>query len=336
MVEDIRYITQITGDNPEGKAQLDNFIDPYEKYPVIAVTSRLMSTGVDAKTCKLIVLDRVVGSMTEFKQIIGRGTRVREDCGKMYFTILDFRKNYTKFSDPDFDGDPVMIIDVPEDKDFPPEDEPSGDEGGSGKDSGETPTGDDGDDGDKRVKYHVKGSQVTIVNEKVEYLDANGRLITMSIVEYSRMNLRKVYPLWEDFRRAWLAEKKKQELLDQLEDDGVFIELAKDIVPKEDIDAYDLISYIGYDIEPLSKDERIDFILMSGYLNKFSKENQEVVKLLLEEYRSKDIDELRNLKLLKLPQFIHKGSLKTIVSGFGGRDEYYRMLDEVEERIYSA
>lgn len=334
-IEDIRYVTQITGDNPEGKAQLDNFIDPYEKYPVIAVTSRLMSTGVDAKTCKVVVLDKTVGSMTEFKQIIGRGTRVREDCGKMFFTILDFRKNYTKFSDPEFDGDPIMIYDVPEDGEFPDEKiPPNGNNPGGDKTPPEP--GDDPVGHSSKKQYHINGVDVTIINEKVDYLDANGNLITMSIIEYSRINMRKVYTHLEEFRKAWLAEKCKQQLLDQLENDGVFTEIVKDIIAKEGVDDYDVLSYIGYNIEPLTKDERIDHIIMSGYLNKFSEENREIVRLLLEEYRSKDIDELRNLKILKLPKFEKKGQPKAILSGFGGKEKYNEMLDEVENEIYSA
>ncbi len=336
-IEDIRYVTQITGDNPQGKAQLDNFIDPYEKYPVIAVTSRLMSTGVDAKTCKVVVLDKPVRSMTEFKQIIGRGTRVYEDCDKMFFTILDFRKNYTKFSDPEFDGDPVKIYDVDENDAFP-DDEKDNDycDFDNGYDNDDNPCDNEENHKNKKQQYFIQGSKVNIVNEKVEYLDANGKLITMDIIEYSRMNLNKVFNGLEEFRKAWLMEKCKHNLLDQLEKDGVFVDIIKEIINKSNIDEYDVISYIGYNLEPLTKDERIDRIIMSGYLDKFNNENKEIVRLLLDEYKSKDIDELRNLKILKLPTFIKKGTPKSILNSFGGKEKYNKMIDEVESEIYTA
>ncbi|WP_332236860.1 EcoAI/FtnUII family type I restriction enzme subunit R [Sporolactobacillus sp. KGMB 08714] len=340
-VEDPRYITQITGDNEEGKKQLDNFIDAFEKYPVVVVTSRLMSTGVDAKTCKVIALDRPIGSMTEFKQIIGRGTRVREDRGKMFFTILDFRKNYTKFSDPDFDGEPVSVFDVGEAENFPNDDnntldnrsDENNNNSGSIAESGEN-YGDEKEHR-KRKKYIIDGIPVEVINEHVEYLDANGNLITMSIIDYSRMNLKKVYPMFEDFRKAWLANKKKSELLDQLTEDGVFIDPVKDTFEKG-IDEYDILSYIGYEKEPLSKNERIDAILRSGYLDKFTPGNQEIIKLLLDEYRTKSIDELMNLKVLELPQFIQINSPMKIVKSFGGKNKYNEMLDDVSGNIYIA
>lgn len=265
-LEDIRYVTQITGDNPEGKAQLDNFIDPYEKYPVIAVTSRLMSTGVDAKTCKVIALDRPVGSMTEFKQIIGRGTRVREDCGKMFFTILDFRRNYTKFSDPDFDGEPVMIYDVAEDGEFPAETDPPA--AGGGEDTPPT-IGGDTDDGGRRTQYHINGVDVNIINEKVDYLDANGNLITMSIIEYSRINMNKIYSGMDEFRQVWLAEKNKQELLDQLENDGVFVEIVKDMIANKPTDEYAVLTYIGYGQVNMNVKGAAQKNLNTGWLKEF-------------------------------------------------------------------
>lgn len=345
------YIVQITSGS-EDKIYLDDFTDPHEARPVVAVTSRLMSTGVNSQTTKLIVLDRTVNSMTEFKQIIGRGTRVREDCDKLYFTIMDFRKNYVKFADPAFDGEPVAVKEFGESDPFT-DDDFVGDEQGETDgmdDTNDNWDGDDNSDWDdiedneedggrkegKRKKIYVDGIPVSIVNEMVEYMDANGNLITMSIIDYSRNNMRRIYTYFEKFREVWLAQKKKEELLQKLVSEGVFIDYVKEILPKENVDDYDVLSYIGYDIEPLTKDERIDRILASGYLDKFTSENQDIIRLLLEAYRTHDIDELTNMRILSMPEFIKKGTPPAIVKGFGGREKYMEMLDEVEEMLYAS
>lgn len=345
------YIVQITSGS-EDKIYLDDFTDPHEARPVVAVTSRLMSTGVNSQTTKLVVLDRTVNSMTEFKQIIGRGTRVREDCDKLYFTIMDFRKNYVKFADPAFDGEPVAVKEFGESDPFM-DDDFVGDEQGEidgMDDTNDNWDGDDNSDWDdiedneedggrkkgKRKKIYVDGIPVSIVNEMVEYMDANGNLITMSIIDYSRNNMRRIYTYFEKFREVWLAQKKKEELLQKLVSEGVFIDYVKEILPKENVDDYDVLSYIGYDIEPLTKDERIDRILASGYLDKFTSENQDIIRLLLEAYRTHDIDELTNMRILSMPEFIKKGTPPAIVKGFGGREKYMEMLDEVEEMLYAS
>lgn len=341
------YIVQITSGS-EDKIYLDDFTDPKEVRPVVAVTSRLMSTGVNSQTTKLVVLDRTVNSMTEFKQIIGRGTRVREDYDKLYFTIMDFRKNYVKFADPAFDGEPVAVKEFGESDPFT-DDDFVGDEKGKtdGIDINDNGDGDDNSDWDdseedgeckkgKRKKIYVDGIPVSIVNEMVEYMDANGNLITMSIIDYSRNNMRRMYTYFEKFREVWLAQKKKEELLQKLVSEGVFIDYVKETLPKENVDDYDVLSYIGYDIEPLTKNERIDRILASGYLDKFTPENQDVIRLLLEAYRTYDIDELTNMRILSMPEFIKKGTPPTIVKGFGGREKYMEMLDEVEEMLYAS
>jgi len=347
------YIVQITS-GAEDKIYLDDFTDPHEARPVVAVTSRLMSTGVNTQTCKLVVLDRTVNSLTEFKQIIGRGTRVREDCDKLYFTIMDFRKNYVKFADPAFDGEPVAVKEFGENDPFtdnddnnwnggqgdcenPEEDRDGLKNGGDSDDNGNTSGSDEsGKKKGKRKKIYVAGIPVTIVNEMVEYLDANGNLITMSIYDYSRNNLRRMYTYFEKFREVWLAQKKKDELLQNLVSEGVFVDYVKETLPQENVDDYDVLSYIGYDIEPLTKDERIDRILASGYLDKFSPENQDIIRLLLEAYRNHDIDELTNMRILNMPEFIEKGTPPSIVNGFGGKDKYMEMLSEIEKQIYAA
>lgn len=334
------YVAQMTAE-PSDKELLDDFTDPHEKIPVIAVTSRLMSTGVNTQTCKLVVLDRTVNSMTEFKQIIGRGTRVHEDCKKLYFTIMDFRKNYVKFAEPGFDGEPVKIKDVGENDSFDDGDTPDNDqmEEDCWYDEEDTDDWEDPEDDDRghgKDKPIVDVSEVRIVNELVEYLDANGNLITVSIVDYSRNNLRRLYPYYEEFRKVWLAQKKKQELLEKLVSDGVFIDYVRSTITKENVDDYDVLSYIGYEKEPLTKEERIDRILQSGYLEKFSQENQDIIKLLLEAYKEHDIDELTNMRILNMPKFIQKGTPPAIVKSFGGKKEYEEMLGEVTRELYSA
>ena len=340
IVEEPYYVAQMTAE-PSDKELLDDFTDPHEMIPVIAITSRLMSTGVNTQTCKLVVLDRTVNSMTEFKQIIGRGTRVHEDCEKLYFTIMDFRKNYVKFAEPEFDGEPVKIKDVGEDDSFDDVDTPDNDQKEEDcwydeDDADDWEGGENNDKGRGRDKPIVDVPEVRIVNELVEYLDANGNLITVSIVDYSRNNLRRLYPYYEEFRKVWLAQKKKQELLEKLVSDGVFIDYVRSTIAKENVDDYDVLSYIGYEKEPLTKEERIERILQSGYLDKFSQENQDIIKLLLEAYKEHDIDELTNMRILNMPEFIQKGTPPAIVKSFGGKKEYEEMLGEVTQKLYSA
>ncbi len=345
VVEYPHYISRFTS-NSEDIPYLDSFTDWHEKVPTIAVTSRLLSTGVNTVDTKLVVLDRTIGSMTEFKQIVGRGTRVEERVGKLYFTIMDFRKNYVKFADPAFDGEPVKIKTVDGDDPFTDDDDddisgggdiPGGNDGSSDGDGdypGGTADGGDNPPKKKRTQYVIKGIKVEIINEAVQYLDPTGRLITTSIIEYSRMNLLKVYPYFEEFRKVWMANKKKDELLKRLVRDGVFIDYVRETIPQEHIDDYDVLSYIGYNIEPLTKEERIDRILSSGYLEKFSPENQDIIRLLLNAYREHDIDELTNIRILNMPEFIQKGTPPSIVNGFGGRQAYQDMLTEIEEKLY--
>ena len=230
------------------------------------------------------------------------------------------------FGDDKEDTD--IHIDPEDGTDFP--DDNTSDDGDSDTD------GSDNSGKKKRVRYVVEGIPVRVVNEAVEYLDANGNLITKSIIDYSRANLRRLYPYFDEFRKVWLAQKRKQELLNKLVSDGVFVDFVKETLPKDHVDDYDVLSYIGYDIEPLTKEERIERILVSGYLDKFSKENQDIIKLLLEAYRDHDIDELTNLRILNMPEFIQKGTAKEILGSFGGREKYIEMLNEIEMKLYAA
>jgi len=234
--ENRKYVMRITGDNPEGKAELDNFISPESRYPVIATTSKLMSTGVDAQTCKLIVLDKRIQSMTEFKQIIGRGTRINEDYGKFYFTIMDFKKATELFADPDFDGEPVEIYGPGE-----------GGNGGSGDPDGET----------NREKYFVDDVDVDVVTERTQYYGPDGKLITESLKDYTRKTVLKDFESLDSFLKHWNEAEKKQAILSELEERGVLLEALAEEVGK-DFDPFDLICHVAFDRPPLSRKARAE------------------------------------------------------------------------------
>lgn len=332
VAEDSRYIMQITGDNQVGKEQLDNFVDPSSKYPVIAVTSRLMSTGVDAETCEIVVLDRIIGSMTEFKQIIGRGTRIKqeyecdgEEKSKMYFTILDFRKNYLKFNDPAFDGTPVTITDVPEENDFPkPPIKPNP----------ETPPQPPATP--HRVA-RVNGVDVTIVGEDVQYLDLDGNLVTQNITSCIRNNIITQYPDFESFKAAWLLANDKARFASEL---LLGIEWGSGFKTKYGytVDDFDIIAYMGYDIEPpMSKHQRTQSLAIANYLEQFDDDKKEVIRLLLDAYAETNFTNLRDIKnIFSQPQFTEIGltPLKAVKQVFGGKDKYFKCLNEIENKLY--
>lgn len=332
VAEDSRYIMQITGDNQVGKEQLDNFVDPSSKYPVIAVTSRLMSTGVDAETCEIVVLDRIIGSMTEFKQIIGRGTRIKqeyecdgEEKSKMYFTILDFRKNYLKFNDPAFDGTPVTITDVPEENDFPkPPIKPNP----------ETPPQPPATP--HRVA-RVNGVDVTIVGEDVQYLDLDGNLVTQNITSCIRNNIITQYPDFESFKAAWLLANDKARFASEL---LLGIEWGSGFKTKYGytVDDFDIIAYMGYDIEPpMSKHQRTQRLAIANYLEPFDDDKKEVIRLLLDAYAETNFTNLRDIKnIFSQPQFSEIGltPLKAVKQVFGGKDKYFKCLNEIENKLY--
>lgn len=332
VAEDSRYIMQITGDNQVGKEQLDNFVDPSSKYPVIAVTSRLMSTGVDAETCEIVVLDRIIGSMTEFKQIIGRGTRIKqeyecdgEEKSKMYFTILDFRKNYLKFNDPAFDGTPVTITDVPEENDFPkPPIKPNP----------ETPPQPPA--APHRVA-RVNGVDVTIVGEDVQYLDLDGNLVTQNITSCIRNNIITQYPDFESFKAAWLLANDKARFASEL---LLGIEWGSGFKTKYGytVDDFDIIAYMGYDIEPpMSKHQRTQSLAIANYLEPFDDDKKEVIRLLLDAYAETNFTNLRDIKnIFSQPQFTEIGltPLKAVKQVFGGKDKYFKCLNEIENKLY--
>ena len=347
--ENHKYIMRITGDNAEGKAQLDNFIDEDSTYPVIAVTSKLMTTGVDAKMCKLIVLDNNINSMTEFKQIIGRGTRLLEDYGKTYFTIMDFRNASRLFADKDFDGNPEVVIDITGDDPVDPvtgnedDTENTGDDTGSNSGTGNTGnTGDSGDDwgtgdgSEKPKKYYVKDVEVKVLSEIIQYIDKDGKLIIESLIDYTRKNILGQYARLDVFLKKWNEAKKKQAIVEELREEGVLLDAVREETGQTDIDDFDLILHLAYDKEPLTRIERIKNVQKRGYLYKYSELAQKVLGTLMDKYTSEGLKEIEETKVLQLHEFQQFGSPMKIVKAFGGKAAYEQAVKELEDEIFSA
>lgn len=333
--ENNKYIMRITGDNEEGKAQLDNFIDPASKYPTIVTTSKLMTTGVDAQTCKLIVLDSNINSMTEFKQIIGRGTRIKEEYGKQFFTIMDFRGVTRLFADPEFDGEPVIIYEPEEDDSIVP---PDIDEniGGFGGGFNGTP-GDfnfEDEEENPRVKYVIDDVDVMVVNERVEYYDKDGKLVTESLKDYTRKNIRNEYADLNEFINRWNKEDKKTAILEELKERGVFLDAIKEEVG-QDLDEFDLILHLAFDQKPLTRKERANNVKKRNYFGKYSDVAREVLETLLDKYMNEGISELESMEILKLDPFTQIGTPTKIIKAFGGRDKYIQTVKELEKQIYA-
>jgi type I restriction enzyme R subunit len=330
-----KYIMRITGDNDEGKAQLDNFIDPESTYPVIATTSRLMSTGVDAQTCHLIVLDRRINSMTEFKQIIGRGTRINEDYNKLYFTIMDFRRATALFADPDFDGDPVQIYQPgPGEGPVPPDDPPPSGEDGE---NGEGPIIVDPLPGDPpgpgRKKYFVDNVPVTVATERVQYLDAHGKLITESLKDYSRKAVRKQYASLGAFLNVWNDAERKQVILEELAAKGVFLEELAEQVGR-DYDAFDLLCHVAFDQPPLTRRERAERVKKRNVFGKYGDKARAVLDALLQKYADTGITSVESMDILKVDPLNTFGTPVEIVKAFGGKSAYLLAIRELESALY--
>lgn len=330
-----KYVMRITGDNDEGKAQLDNFIDPESTFPVIATTSQLMSTGVDAQTCHLIVLDKRINSMTEFKQIIGRGTRINEEYNKFFFTIMDFKRATALFADPHFDGDPVQIYEPgPTETPVPPDDVPeSGTEGVAGykldSPEGLEPPG----VRERPAKYYVDDVEVTIVSERVQYLDADGKLITESLKDYSRKTLRKAYTSLGEFLNAWKDADRKQAIVEELSSRGVFLdELAEQV--GRDYDAFDLICHVAFDQPPLTRRERADKVKKRHVFAKYGAKTRAVLEALLEKYADSGIKSVESLEILKVDPLTHFGTPIEIINLFGGKNDYLAAIRELEMALY--
>lgn len=333
--ENSKYIMRITGDNQEGKNELDNFINPEETYPVIATTSKLMTTGVDAQTCKLIVLDSRIESMTEFKQIIGRGTRINEEYGKTFFTILDFRNVTHHFADPDFDGDPVKIITNNEHEEFPNPDEEVSDVILEDDEEVVFPQDQivDIDDQRPQGKIYVNGVPVSIINEREQYLDADGKIITESITDYTRRNIRNIYHNENEFVTVWQNAETKRVIVEQLEANGISIDMLKEKVGKE-YDPFDLVCHIAYDAQPLTRKERAENVKKRNYFTKYGELAQQVINALLDKYASDGLLTIEDTKVLKLDP-INKIALPVeIIQAFGGKEAYKTALRELENALY--
>ncbi|ECI3443304.1 DEAD/DEAH box helicase [Salmonella enterica subsp. houtenae] len=347
-----KYVMKITGDDDIGKAQLDNFINPKKEYPVIATTSELMTTGVDAKTCKLVVLDQNIQSMTKFKQIIGRGTRIDERYGKLWFTILDFKKATELFADERFDGIPEKVMDTtPEDiadpnSDFEEqfdehEEETEDDITGADEDPAPyTVTGTDDvgplpeDDENKVRKFHVNGVAVGVIAQRVQYYDADGKLVTESFKDYTRKTLLKEYASLDDFTRKWQDAERKQAIIKELEQQGIIWEVLAEEVGKE-LDPFDMLCHVVYGQPPLTRKERAENVRKRNYFTKYSDAAQAVLNTLLDKYADAGVQEIESIQVLKLKPFDSMGTLPEIIkSGFGDRNGYNQAISELESEIY--
>lgn len=346
--ESRKYVMRITGDNPEGKAELDNFIFPESRYPVIATTSKLMSTGVDAQTCKLIVLDQRIQSMTEFKQIIGRGTRINEDYDKFFFTIMDFKRATELFADPEFDGEPVQIYEPGEgEPPVPPDDteDPPPEEGGEGPyppPGGPTGGGTGGEDppppyGTRR--YVVDGVPVDVAAERVQYFDAEGRLITESLKDYTRKTLENEFASLDDFLARWSSADKKKMIIDELAEQGVFFDaLADEIAARTDktFDPFDLVCHVAWGMPPLTRQERADQVKKRNYFSRYGDQARRVLEALLDKYADEGVAHIEDTQILTIAPFTDLGTPLEIIRAFGGLEQYQQALHELEQTLYSA
>ncbi|KTD66729.1 Type-1 restriction enzyme R protein [Legionella steelei] len=338
--KNIKYIMQITGDNEEGKRELDNFINPSETYPVIAVTSKLMTTGVDAQTCKLIVLDSNIGSMTEFKQIIGRGTRINEEYGKRYFTIMDFRNVTNLFADPEFDGDPVMVKTVTEEDDLAGIEEEAIDEPIIDNETGEElqmpePEIEGGGEINESPskKIRVNGVWVKVINERVQYLGPDGKIITENFKDYTKKNIRSQYATLNDFLKSWNSANKKTIIIEALEERGIFFDVLKEEVGK-DFDPFDLICHVAFEQPPLTRKERVENVKKRHYFAKYGDQAQEVINSLLKKYSDDGLTTIESMGVLKLDPLNKHGSPLEIIKIFGGKENYLKALAELERELY--
>jgi len=341
--ENHRYVMRITGNDKEGQDQLDNFIDPESPYPVLVTTSRLLSTGVDAQTCRLIVLDRAVGSMTEFKQIVGRGTRVHEDTKKFYFTLIDFRGATSHFADPDFDGEPVQIYEPGEgDPIAPPEDvPPAGDDGEAMPDKpGEEETVIDGPPdltlpliGGKMKKVYVDGVGATIIAERVEYLDESGKLVTESLRDFTKKALKKRFASLDDFLKRWKAAERKQAIVEELAAEGLPLDLISEELGK-DLDPFDLICHVAFDRKPLTRRERAENVKKRNVFAKYGDQARAVLDALLAKYADEGVLNLDDANVLRIPPLSSLGTPVQLIKAFGGKDGFERAVHEMQSALY--
>ena len=339
-----KYVTRITGDNEEGKRLLDFFISPTERYPVIATTSKLMNTGVDAQTCKLIVLDSNIGSMTEFKQIIGRGTRINEDFGKHYFTIMDFRNVTALFADKAFDGDPVRIKEAGQDDDISSVDDEIDDTPVSDILTGEAidfPAPgteihiENSNEYERRRKVTVNGVDVTIINERVQYLGADGKIITESLRDYTRKNVRTNYTSLNAFLKSWKRADKKRAVIEELENHGVIFAALEDEVGK-DFDPFDLVCHVAYDRKPFTRRERAENVRKRNYFTEYGDLARKVLDSLLDKYADTGLLDLENPAVITLDPIKRFGTAPEIIRAFGGKPAYDQAIHTLTTQLYEV
>jgi len=344
VTENYKYVMQITGDNDEGKRELDNFISPEEVYPVIATTSELMTTGVDAQTCKVIVLDSEIKSITKFKQIVGRGTRINEEFGKMYFTILDFRNVTDLFADEEFDGEPIRIKPMSE------EDDLSGiiDE----EETDSTPIIDEETDEEifidlpepslpptpplpPREKVYVNGVDVSVLISREVYFDTNGKPITTSLKDYTKEIIKGQFASLDDFLNRWNSSDKKGAIIKELEEQGVMVEALRDAVNRE-VDLFDLICHVAYDMPPLTRVERANNVKKRNYFTKYGEQSRKVLEALLDKYADEGITNIESMDVLKVKPLTDYGSPVEIIQEFGSKDNYLQAVKELEIELYKT
>ena len=347
-----KYIVRITGDDPVAKGYLESFINPEEKFPVIATTSKLMSTGTDAQTCKVICLDENIGSMTEFKQIIGRGTRINEDYGKQYFTIIDFRNVTDKFADKDFDGSPVKIKVSNQDESISEEiiDNGEGEEQidpVTGKPVefletiypqiddkfGTSFLGEKGEEYGKKEKIYIAGVDVSVLSERRQFLDANGKLITCSLKEYTKSGILTSYRSLDNFLQVWNDSEKKQAIIEELEQQGINFEDLKEEI-KSDLDIFDLICHIAWDAPALTRKERAENVRKRNYWTKYGEQARKILNALLDKYAENGIENIEDMKILTVEPLKNMGTPTEIVKVFGSKNDYLAALRELENEIY--
>lgn len=350
-----KYVMKITGDDDIGKAQLDNFINPKKPYPVIATTSELMSTGVDAQTCKLVVLDQNIQSITKFKQIIGRGTRINEKYGKLWFTILDFKKATELFADERFDGVPEKVLVVrpgdisDQDSDFNEQLDAENDDNTAGEareDTADYQVNRDrsegcgefhsDDDDDKVRKFYVNGVHVKVLAKRVQYYDSDGKLVTESFRDYTRKTMLKdsEYASLDGFMRKWKNAPRKQVIIEELEQLGILWDVLAEEVGK-DLDPFDLLCHVVYGQPPLTRQERAANVRKRNYFTKYAEPAQQVLSTLLDKYADEGVQEIEDVLVLKLKPFDALGRPGEIIrAGFGNKAAYEQAVNELENEIY--
>lgn len=344
VAENARYVMRITGSDKVGQDQLGNFLDPEAKWPVLVTTSRLLSTGVDAQTCRLIVLDRAVGSMTEFKQIVGRGTRVHEDTKKFYFTLIDFRGATSHFADPHFDGDPVQIYEAgPNDTMTPPDEN---EQTGMSEDGPPPFTYDDEtivdglppditlSPGEQRSrKIYVDGIGARILAERVEYLDEDGKLVTETLRDFTKAALKKRFASLDDFLKRWKGAERKQAIIEELEAEGLPLEVVAEELGKN-LDPFDLICHIAFDKKPLTRRERAENVKKRDVFTKYGEQARAVLDALLDKYRDEGVLNLDDTNVLRIAPFSAMGSVVQLITTFGGKEGFEKAVHELQDAIY--